>query len=77
MQPFTTSRTLCAVPRPLSDWLNEYRQFDADQVTRPLTEAVDDWEEQDLLAPADRVRDTTPRWLERAERVGYARATQI
>jgi hypothetical protein len=65
------------VPRPLSDWLNEYRQFDADQVTRPLTEAVDDWQEEELLAPADRVRDTTPRWLERAERVGYARATQI
>jgi hypothetical protein len=65
------------VPRPLSDWLNEYRQFDADQVTRPSLGAVDDWEEQDLLAPADRLRDTSPQWLERAERVGYARATEI
>jgi hypothetical protein len=77
MQPSIPPRTLYAVPRPLSDWLNEYRQFDADQVTRPQSEAVDDWQEEDLLAPADRVRDTTPRWLERAERVGYARATQI
>jgi hypothetical protein len=65
------------VPRPLSDWLNEYRQFDAAQVTRPVADAGDDWEEQELLAPADRMRDTTPRWKERAERVGYGRATPI
>jgi hypothetical protein len=77
MQPSTPLATLSTVPRPLSDWLNEYRQFDADEVTRPVADAVDDWEEEELLAPADRVRDTSPRWLERAERVGYARATQI
>lgn len=65
------------MPRPLADWLDEYRQFDADRVTRPLVDAVDDWEEQDLLAPADRMRDTSPRWLERAERIGYGRPTQI
>jgi hypothetical protein len=65
------------VPRSLSDWLNEYRQFDSAKVTRPVADAVDDWEEQELLAPADRMRDPTPRWRERAERVGHGRATPI
>ena len=65
------------MPPKLSAWLEEYRQFDTEAVTRPVSDAVDDWEEEELLAPADRVRDTSPRWLERAERVGYARATQI
>ena len=61
----------------LADWLDEYRNFDSAEVTRPVAEPVDDWEEEELLAPSDRVRDTTPRWLDRAERVGYGRATQV
>jgi hypothetical protein len=61
----------------LADWLDEYRNFDSAEVTRSVAEPVDDWQEEELLAPADRVRDTSPRWLERAERVGYGRATQI
>ena len=65
------------MPPKLADWLDEYRQFDTEAVTRPVADAVDDWVEQELLAPTDRVRDTSPRWLERAERVGYARATQV
>jgi hypothetical protein len=60
----------------LSDWLDEYRQIRADDVQRP-SETADDWHETDLFAPADRVRDTTPRWRERAERIGYARVTQV
>ena len=77
MRPPPWADTLDGVPPKLSDWLDEYRQFDTEAVTRPVADAVDDWEEEELLAPADRVRDTSPRWLERAERVGYARATQI
>ena len=69
--------TLDDVPPKLSDWLDEYRRFDTEAVTRRISDDVDDWEEQELFAPADRVRDTSPRWLERAERVGYARATQV
>jgi hypothetical protein len=61
----------------LSDWLNEYRAFSANDVRRTDAAAPDDWQEPELLAPEDRVRDTTPRWLDRAARVGYARATQI
>lgn len=61
----------------LADWLDEYRSFDPAAVTRTVAEPVDDWEEEDLLAPADRLRDTSPRWLERAERVGYGQATPI
>jgi hypothetical protein len=61
----------------LADWLDDYRNFDSAEVTRSVAEPVDDWEEEELLAPSDRVRDTTPRWLDRAERVGYGRATQI
>ncbi|MGH2416990.1 MAG: hypothetical protein ACRDFY_01520 [Candidatus Limnocylindria bacterium] len=61
----------------LADWLDEYRNFDPDEVARTVAEPIDDWQEEDLLAPADRVRDTSPRWLERAERVGYGRATQF
>jgi hypothetical protein len=60
----------------LADWLDEYRNFDPGEVTRTVAEPTDDWQEDEsLLAPADRVRDTTPRWLARAERVGYGRAT--
>jgi hypothetical protein len=48
-----------------------------EEVVRPVVDADDDWEEQDLLAPSDRVRDTSPRWLERAERVGHGRVTHL
>ncbi len=61
----------------LSDWLDEYRNYDPHGFERPVVERVDDWEEQDLLAPADRLRSTEPRWRERAARVGYGRPTQI
>jgi hypothetical protein len=61
----------------LTEWLDEYRNFDPDGVTRPAADPIDDWEEESLLAPVDRVHDTAPRWLERAERIGYGRATQI
>ena len=61
----------------LNEWLDEYRNFDPAEVTRPVADPIDDWQEEDLLAPVDRVRDTTPRWLTRAERVAYGRATQI
>ena len=65
------------VPVKLTDWLDEYRNLPAQEVTRPLSEAEDDWEEPDLIASDDRVRDTSPRWLKRAERIGYGRATVI
>ena len=61
----------------LTDWLDEYRNLDPDEVVRTVAEPVDDWEEPDLLAPADRLRNTEPRWRERAARVGYGRPTQI
>lgn len=61
----------------LTEWLDEYRQLTIDAAERPAGEPADDWAEQELLAPADRVRDRTPRWLARAERVGHARATQV
>lgn len=57
----------------LTDWLDEYRALNPTSVIRSVAEPVDDWEEPELLAPADRVRNTTPRWRERAERVGYGR----
>jgi len=61
----------------LADWLDEYRNFDADEVTRTVAEPVDDWQEEELLAPADRLHDTNPRWLDRARRIGHGRATTI
>lgn len=61
----------------LADWLEEYRSLPTDAFERPVAESTDDWEEQDLLAPADRLRSTEPRWRERASRVGYGRPTQI
>ena len=61
----------------LAEWIDGYRRFDPRNVTRPRVDAIDDWEEQDLLAPGDRVHDTTPRWMTRARTVGYARPTQI
>lgn len=68
-------RTLFTVK--LSDWLDEYRNLPAEEVVRPSHETEDDWEEQDLMADPDRVRDTSPRWLKRAERTGYGRATGL
>jgi hypothetical protein len=61
----------------LSDWLNEYREFSPDEVRPAGSTLADDWHEPELLAPADRVRDKTPRWLDRAARIGHARATQF
>jgi hypothetical protein len=61
----------------LSDWLNEYREFSADDVALGVGTAPDDEDERELLAPADRVRERTPRWLDRAARIGYARTTKI
>lgn len=61
----------------LSEWLDEYRNFDPTEVTRTVAEPIDDWQDEELFAPADRVHDTAPRWLARAGRVGYGRATQI
>ena len=65
------------LPVKLADWLDEYRNLPVEEVTRPPSEAEDDWEEPDLIASDDRVRDTSPRWLKRAERIGYGRATVI
>ena len=61
----------------LTDWLDEYRNLPVEEVVRPLSDAEDDWEEPDLIASDDRVRDTSPRWLKRAERAGYGRATSL
>ena len=61
----------------LSEWLDEYREFSPDDVRLVGGASSDDWQEPELLAPTDRVRDTTPRWLDRAARIGHARATQI
>ena len=73
------------VPQPLryprrvklSDWLDEYRSLPTEGFERRVAEPADDWEQDDLFAPADRVRSTEPRWRERASRVGYGRPTQI
>ena len=61
----------------LAEWLEEYRNLSPDSVVREVAESEDDWQEQDLLAAPDRVRDTTPRWRERAGRVGYGRVTSF
>ena len=61
----------------LADWLDEDRNFDSAEVTRTVAEPVDDWQEEELLAPADRLRDTRPRWLDRSRRIGHGRATTI
>ena len=61
----------------LTDWLDEYRNLPVEEVVRPSHEAEDDWAEQDLIADPDRVHDTSPRWLKRAERAGYGRATGL
>ena len=61
----------------LSDWLDEYRNLAPDSVVRTVAEPEDDWADEELFAPADRRRDTSPRWRERAERVGYGRPTTL
>ena len=61
----------------LADWLDEYRNLPTDSVVRSVAEPVDDWDEEELFAPADRLHETTPRWRERAQRVGYGRPTQF
>ena len=61
----------------LNDWLEEYRNLPVEEVVRPLSDAEDDWGEQDLIADPDRVRDTSPRWLKRAGRAGYGRVTSF
>lgn len=75
MRRWRTCRSLAAVT--LSEWLDEYRAMDPRSAARPVAEPVDDWSEPDLLAPADRMRDTTPRWRERAARAGYGRPTTL
>lgn len=59
----------------LSDWLDEYRQLDPTAVTRTAAEPEDDWGGEELLAPADRLHDTRPRWMARAQDTGYGRPT--
>lgn len=61
----------------LSDWLDEYRRLEPDSIVRQVAEPEDDWEDPGLLAPADRLHDTSPRWRDRAERVGYGRPTSF
>ncbi|MCV0403491.1 MAG: hypothetical protein K5924_07240 [Chloroflexi bacterium] len=61
----------------LSEWLDEYRAFPTEGHIRPRVDTEDDWEEPELLVPEDRVPDRSPRWLRRAERVGYGRPTHI
>jgi hypothetical protein len=55
----------------LAEWIDEYRRVDPDDVTRPQVDAVDDWEDEELIAPADRLHDTRPRWMDRARATGY------
>ncbi len=61
----------------LADWLDEYRSFAPESVVRTEAEPADDWHEQELMAPTDRLHDTSPRWQERARRIGYGRPTTI
>ena len=55
----------------LSEWLDEYWRLDLASVTRTVAEPKDDWAENELLAPADRVHDTRPR-----SRTGLRRAAR-
>jgi hypothetical protein len=61
----------------LAEWLDEYRTFDPASVERTVAEPVDDWQEPELIASPDRTPDLTPRWRERAGRVGYGRPTTL
>lgn len=62
---------LASDPVTLAEWIDEYRRVDPDDFTRPQADAVDDWEEAELIADEDRVADRRPRWMERARMVGY------
>jgi hypothetical protein len=65
----------------LSEWIREYREYPIDDSRRPLRrpspprEALPEPPEETAapytVAPADRPRERSPRWLRRAERVGY------
>ncbi len=55
----------------LSEWLDEYRRLDPTSVTRTAADPENDWADEELLAPADRVQDTRPRWMRRARDIGY------
>ena len=55
----------------LSEWLDEFRRLDPASVTRTVAEPEDDWAEDEMMAPADRVRDARPRWMSRARDTGY------
>lgn len=73
----------------LNEWIREYRDYPVDeavrQVRRPalsseLGRPEPPYEESTApyaIVPADRLRDRTPRWMRRAERVGYAPARSI
>jgi hypothetical protein len=73
----------------LSEWIREYRDYPVDEATRPvrrqalsseLAPSEPQYEESTapyVILPADRLRDRTPRWMRRAERVGYAPARSI
>ena len=74
MRPSEPARSMRRVT--LAEWLDEYRNMAPDSVVREVAEPEDDWAEpESLLADPDRLRDTTPRWRLRAERVGYGRIT--
>ena len=75
MRPARPANRIAGVT--LAEWLDEYRAFSPESVVRSVAEPEDDWNEPGLFADPDRVRDTTPRWRERAERVGYARITSV
>jgi hypothetical protein len=70
----------------LNEWIREYRDYPVGEASRPLRRPASsaelppheaDYEESAapyVILPADRLRDRTPRWMRRAERVGYAPA---
>ena len=61
----------------LAEWLDEYRAFSPDSIERTVAEPVDDWLEEEIFASPDRPHDTSPRWRERARRVGYGPPAQL
>ena len=61
----------------LSEWLDEYRRLDPDSIVRQVAEPDNDWEDPGLYARADRMHDTSPRWRERARRVGHGPPTTL
>lgn len=73
----------------LNEWIREYREYPIDETRRavrrptPRSEPLlpEPHHEETTapygVLPADRLRDNTPRWLRRAERVGYAPTRSI